>query len=59
VIDTIGTGNKNNPNEIHIDPAISARAKLPIDRMLDFAAAQKKLEQSKTQADFQPNIGPA
>jgi quinolinate synthase len=27
-------------NEIHIDPAIATRAKLPIDRMLDFAVAQ-------------------
>ena len=55
VIDKIGTGY----NEIHIDPAISERAKLPIARMLDFAAAQKKWGQDKMQADFQPNIGPA
>ena len=55
VIDKIGTGY----NEIHIDPAIAKRAKLPIDRMLDFAAAQKKLEQNKEQTDFQPNMGPA
>jgi quinolinate synthase len=27
-----------NYNEIHIDPALAERAKLPIDRMLDFAA---------------------
>jgi quinolinate synthase len=25
-------------NEIHIDPALGQRAKLPIDRMLEFAA---------------------
>ena len=55
VIDKIGTGY----NEIHIDPAIAKRAKLPIDRMLNFAAAQKKLEQNKEQTDFQPNMGPA
>ncbi len=28
---------KSGANEIHIDPAIAKRAKLPIDRMLDFA----------------------
>jgi quinolinate synthase len=28
-------------NEIHIDPAIAARARLPIDRMLDFAAQRR------------------
>ena len=55
VIDKMGTGY----NEIHIDPAIAKRAKLPIDRMLDFAAAQKKLEQNKERTDFQPNMGPA
>jgi quinolinate synthase len=32
----IGTGF----NEIHIDAAIVERARLPIDRMLDFAAQQ-------------------
>ena len=50
-------------NEITIDPAIAERAKLPIVRMLDFAAAEKaktqKTEPSKQQTDFQPNIGPA
>ncbi|MGL4767669.1 MAG: quinolinate synthase NadA [Formosimonas sp.] len=35
VLQKIGTGY----NEIHIDGTIRARAKLPIDRMLDFAAA--------------------
>ena len=62
VIDTlekIGTGY----NEITIDPAIAERAKLPIVRMLDFAAAEKakaqQAEQNKQAADFQPNIGPA
>jgi quinolinate synthase len=29
-------------NEIHIDPQLGLRARLPIDRMLDFAARQKK-----------------
>jgi quinolinate synthase len=28
-------------NEIFVDPAIGARARLPIDRMLAFAAANK------------------
>jgi quinolinate synthase len=28
-------------NEIHVDPAIAARARLPIDRMLAFTAALK------------------
>ena len=62
VIDTlekVGTGY----NEITIDPAIAERAKLPIVRMLDFAAAEKakapQSESSKQAADFQPNIGPA
>jgi quinolinate synthase len=29
-------------NEIHVEPQLGARARLPIDRMLDFAARQKK-----------------
>jgi quinolinate synthase len=29
-------------NEIHVEPGLGARARLPIDRMLDFAARQKK-----------------
>jgi quinolinate synthase len=28
-------------NEIHVDPALGARARLPIDRMLAFTAALK------------------
>lgn len=56
VLQKIGTGY----NEIHIDEAIRARAKLPIDRMLDFAAkvgvttAKPALDSTKTQG-----IGPA
>ncbi|KND54338.1 Quinolinate synthetase [Candidatus Paraburkholderia kirkii] len=33
-------------NEIHVDPAIGVRARLPIDRMLDFAARHKKRVQA-------------
>ena len=59
VLEKLGTGY----NEITIDPAIAERAKLPITRMLDFAAAEKakaqQSEPSKQQTDFQPNIGPA
>jgi quinolinate synthase len=33
-------------NEISVDPAIGARARLPIDRMLDFAARHKKRVQA-------------
>ena len=59
VLEKIGTGY----NEILIDPTISERAKLPIERMLNFAAADKTKAQqqeiSKQEADFQPNIGPA
>jgi quinolinate synthase len=33
-------------NEIFVDPAIAARARLPIDRMLDFAARHKKRVQA-------------
>jgi len=29
-------------NEIHVEPQLGQRARLPIDRMLDFAARQKK-----------------
>jgi quinolinate synthase len=38
LIDVLESGS----NEIHVDPAIAARAVLCIDRMLDFAAEQKK-----------------
>lgn len=59
VLEKLGSGY----NEITIDPAIAERAKLPITRMLDFAAAEKakaqQSEPSKQQTDFQPNIGPA
>lgn len=60
VLEKLGTGY----NEITIDPAIAERAKLPITRMLDFAAAEKakaqqQAEQNKQAVDFQPNIGPA
>ena len=58
-LEKVGTGY----NEITIDPAIAERAKLPIVRMLDFAAAEKakaqQAEHNKQAADFQPNIGPA
>ncbi|MNC93038.1 quinolinate synthetase [compost metagenome] len=30
-------------NEIRVDPKILARAKLPIERLLDFAAARKQV----------------
>jgi quinolinate synthase len=33
-------------NEIHIDPALGLRARKPIDRMLEFAAARGKRVQS-------------
>jgi quinolinate synthase len=33
-------------NEIFVDPEIGARARLPIDRMLDFAARHKKRVQA-------------
>ncbi len=32
---------ENGSNEIHIDPALGVRARLPIDRMLAFTAAQR------------------
>lgn len=57
-LERLGTGY----NEIHVDPAIGRRAKLPIDRMLDFAAkvgvgqARGPLT-SNTQ--LTPGIGPA
>jgi quinolinate synthase len=33
-------------NEIHVDPAIGLRARVPIDRMLDFAARHKQRVQA-------------
>ena len=59
VLEKLGTGY----NEITIPEKIAERAKLPIVRMLDFAAAEKvksaAAEISKEQTDFQPGIGPA
>jgi quinolinate synthase len=50
-------------NEIFVDPAIAARARVPIDRMLDFAAAHKKRVQASgdLQRDQQlfANVGAA
>ena len=50
-------------NEIFVDPAIGVRARLPIDRMLDFAAAHKKRVQASgdLQRDQQlfANVGAA
>ena len=38
-IHTLETGD----NEIHVDPDTAARARLPIQRLLDFTRDQKKL----------------
>lgn len=50
-------------NEIFVDPAIGERARLPIDRMLEFAAAHKKRVQASgdLQRDQQlfANVGAA
>jgi quinolinate synthase len=49
-------------NEIHVDADIARRAVLPIDRMLDFAAANKALTtQFTTQFQVQGSqgMGPA
>ena len=43
-------------NEVHIDPALGLRARLPIDRMLAFTAA---LKNSQPTAGLVPNIGAA
>ncbi|WP_342132166.1 quinolinate synthase NadA [Hydrogenophaga sp. OTU3427] len=43
-------------NEIHVDPAIAARARLPIDRMLAFTAA---LKGGHDAGALVPNIGAA
>ncbi|NDP62518.1 quinolinate synthase NadA [Polaromonas sp.] len=43
-------------NEVHIDPALSLRARLPIDRMLAFTAA---LKNGQSTAGLVPNIGAA
>jgi quinolinate synthase len=52
VLERIGDGY----NEIHVDPALGARAKRPIDRMLDFAARSSR---ARAQPAWQPGIGPA
>jgi quinolinate synthase len=33
---------KTGDQEIHVDPALAARAKLPLDRMLAFTASLKR-----------------
>jgi quinolinate synthase len=43
-------------NEVHIDPALGQRARLPIDRMLAFTAAQKS---ALAAGALVPNIGAA
>ncbi len=43
-------------NEVHIDPALGLRARLPIDRMLAFTAAQKTASQP---GSLVPNLGAA
>ncbi|MFM2049770.1 MAG: hypothetical protein RL682_261, partial [Pseudomonadota bacterium] len=43
-------------NQIHVDPALGLRARLPIDRMLAFTAA---LKQGLSVGGLIPNIGAA
>ena len=43
-------------NEVHVDPALGLRARLPIDRMLAFTAA---LKNGQPTAGLVPNIGAA
>jgi quinolinate synthase len=43
-------------NEVHVDPALGARAKLPIDRMLAFTAA---LKSGRPAGALVPEIGAA
>jgi quinolinate synthase len=43
-------------NEIHVDPAIGLRARVPIDRMLAFTAAQRA---GRPVAALVPYIGAA
>ncbi|MBC7437489.1 MAG: quinolinate synthase NadA, partial [Bdellovibrionales bacterium] len=43
-------------NEVQVDPALGVRARLPIDRMLAFTAAQKAGQAAGT---LVPNIGAA
>ena len=47
---------KSSANEIHIDPALGLRARLPIDRMLAFTTA---LKNGQPTARLVPNIGAA
>ena len=55
VLEKIGTGY----NEIHIDETIRARAKLPIDRMLDFAQQVGVTQASSIDSQVSKGIGPA
>ena len=55
VLEKCGTGY----NEIHIDEAIRARAKLPIDRMLDFAQQVGVTGKSSVDSRVTKGIGPA
>ncbi|AXF86048.1 Quinolinate synthase A [Ephemeroptericola cinctiostellae] len=55
VLEKVGTGH----NEIHIDEAIRARAKLPIDRMLDFAQQAGVTQPSSIDSQVNKGIGPA
>ncbi len=43
-------------NEIHVDPALIPRARLPIDRMLAFTGAQRS---GQNPGALVPNIGAA
>jgi quinolinate synthase len=47
---------ENGTNEIHVDPALIPRARLPIDRMLAFTAA---LKAGQPVGGLVPNIGAA
>ena len=46
-------------NEIHIDPALGLRARLPIDRMLAFTAASAFKNAPGTGSGLVPGIGAA
>ena len=48
----LGTG----ANEVHVDPVLGLRARLPIDRMLAFTAAQ---QHGLAAGSLQPHIGAA
>jgi quinolinate synthase len=47
---------ETNTNQIHIDPALGVRARLPIDRMLAFTAA---LRNGQPTNHLVPHIGAA